>query len=56
MAKISQKYVFHPCEAHILSRLDTLMLYINFRGFKKCCVLAQNPKWLAFDFTENINS
>jgi hypothetical protein len=29
-AKTSQKYVFHPCEAHIIVWLDITVFYINF--------------------------
>jgi hypothetical protein len=38
------KFVFHPGEAHIISRLDVSMLYIIFRGFKKYLLLPQNLK------------
>jgi hypothetical protein len=56
--KTSQKSVFHPCQAHILSRLDVLVLYIFFweEGFQKYQVSAQNPKALAFGFTEKCMS
>jgi hypothetical protein len=52
--KTSQKSVFHPRQAHILSRLDVSVLYIIFweEGFQKYQVSAQNPKALAFGFTE----
>jgi hypothetical protein len=41
--KTRQKSIFHPYEAHILSRLNGSLLYINFlRVFEKYQVLAQN--------------
>jgi hypothetical protein len=53
---MGQKSIFHPREPHILSRLDVLVLYINFRGSKKYRVSAQNQMRLPFDFTKNIYS
>jgi hypothetical protein len=35
-----------------MSRIDILVLYINFYGFEKYRVSAQNLNWLAFSFTE----
>jgi hypothetical protein len=52
MAKTSQKFIFHPCETHILARLDILMLYIIFRGFKKYQVSCQKLNGLGLGFTE----
>jgi hypothetical protein len=48
----SQKSVFHPRETHILSLLYILVLYKKISGFEKCRVSTQNPKVLAFGFTE----
>jgi hypothetical protein len=50
--KISRKSVFHPHETHILSRIDISVLYNFFRGFEKYRISTQNPKGLAFGFTE----
>jgi hypothetical protein len=50
--KISQKFIFHPCESHILSQLNITTLYTIFWDFKKYRVLAQKPKGLAFRFTD----
>jgi hypothetical protein len=52
MMKMGRKYLFHPREAHIISRLDILMLYIIFGGFEKYRVSPQNPKELIFAFTK----
>jgi hypothetical protein len=51
--KIGQKSIFHSHQAHILSQLDIIVLYTIFLRFKKKYrVSAQNPKGLAFGFTE----
>jgi hypothetical protein len=51
--KTGQKYVFYPYGAHILSQLDITVMYTLFWSFKKYRISAQNPKVLAFGFTDN---
>jgi hypothetical protein len=49
--KMSQKSIFQPREARILSQLDILCCTYIFKGFEKYRVFAQNPDGLAFGFT-----
>jgi hypothetical protein len=40
------KFIFHPHETHILTRLDVIILYTIFLGPEKYQILAQNLKGL----------
>jgi hypothetical protein len=50
--KIDRNSVFLGRKAQILNRLHIMVSYISFYGLKKNQILAQNPKVLAFGFTE----
>jgi hypothetical protein len=50
MVKTDRNSVFLGREPHISDRLHIIALYIIFYGFEK--KMAQNPKELAFGFTE----
>jgi hypothetical protein len=52
MAKTDRNSIFLGRDTNISDRLYTIVLYKNFTGFKKILILAQNPKVLAFSFTE----
>jgi hypothetical protein len=49
--KRCRKSVFDPHEAYILAQLDFILLYNFFAGFEKYWVLARNPEWLVYSFT-----
>jgi hypothetical protein len=51
--KISQKDVFHPCEAHILARYGDVHIFL---GFEKYQVLTQNSEGLSSVLPKNICS
>jgi hypothetical protein len=50
--KNGQKSIFHPCEAHIIARLDITMMYTSVLMFWKYQISVQNRKGLAFGFNE----
>jgi hypothetical protein len=53
VTKTNRNSIFLGREADILDWLYTIVLYKNFMGFlKKNQILAQDPKVLAFGFTE----
>jgi hypothetical protein len=52
VAKTDRNSIFLGCDAHILDQLYIMVIYTSFYGFKKNHILAQNPKLLAFGFTE----
>jgi hypothetical protein len=52
VAKTDRNSVFLDREAHIPDQLYIIVMYISFKGFKKNQILLQNPKVLAFNYTE----
>jgi hypothetical protein len=44
------KYVFHPCEIHILAHLDITVLYTIYLWFKKILSLNSKPKRVCLRF------
>jgi hypothetical protein len=52
VAKTDWNSIFLGCEYQIPDQLYIMVIYIHFYGFKKNQISAQNPKVLAFSFTE----
>jgi hypothetical protein len=52
VAKTDWHSVFLGRDTHMPDRLYIMVLYIIFTGFKNLQILGQNPKVLAFGFTE----
>jgi hypothetical protein len=48
--KTGQKSVFEPHEGHIMSKLDVLVLYINFYRFQKILSFGSKHKGVSFCF------
>jgi hypothetical protein len=52
-AKTDRNSVSPGRDPRIANRLSITVLYFNFYGFEKFHIFAQNPKVLAYGFTEN---
>jgi hypothetical protein len=49
VAKTDRNFIFHGCISQILNQLHIMVKYISFKKFQ---ISTQNPKGLAFGFTE----